>query len=90
MHGLVLADSLGIPNAWLKLTTDPDPGIGLSEFKFRDYYSLFGLEDKGYVTLDPRNTLDEILSRIPIYSRPGIEAVQQRLLRSFPFAPLVY
>ena len=89
LHGLVLADSLGIPNEWLKLTANPDPSIGILEFKFRDYYSLFGLEDKGYVTLDPHDTLDGILSRIPAYSRPGIEAVQQRLLRSFPFAPLV-
>jgi len=33
LHGLVIADSYGIPSRWLK--------IGLDDFKFRDYYSAF-------------------------------------------------
>lgn len=33
LHGLVIADSYGIPSRWLK--------IGLDDFKFLDYYSAF-------------------------------------------------
>ena len=40
LHGLVVADSLGIPNRWIKLT-DKLLGDG---FKFHDYYSTFGIE----------------------------------------------
>ena len=40
LHGLVIADSFGVPNAWIK------PGIDLygGDWKFADYYSSFGLE----------------------------------------------
>jgi pyruvyltransferase len=37
LHGLVLADALGIPNMWDPYPTDPAAG-----FKFRDYASAFG------------------------------------------------
>lgn len=35
LHGLILADALGIPNMW-----DPYPPV--SDFKFRDYASAYG------------------------------------------------
>lgn len=38
LHGLVVADSLGIPNVWLRLS---DAVLG-SGFKFQDYYSAYG------------------------------------------------
>jgi pyruvyltransferase len=40
LHGLVIADAFGIPNAWIQ------PGVDLygGGFKFDDYYSSFGLE----------------------------------------------
>lgn len=37
LHGLVLADALGIPNMW-----DPHPGVFGDGFKFRDYASAYG------------------------------------------------
>ncbi|MBR5599106.1 MAG: polysaccharide pyruvyl transferase family protein [Alphaproteobacteria bacterium] len=41
MHGLIAADSLGIPNKWLEVS-DKVEGNG---YKFRDYYSAFGIKD---------------------------------------------
>lgn len=37
LHGLILADALGIPNMW-----DPYPGALGEGFKFRDYASAYG------------------------------------------------
>ena len=39
LHGLVISDSLGIPNIWVKFS---DKIIG-GDFKFDDYYSCFGV-----------------------------------------------
>jgi hypothetical protein len=78
MHGLIAADGLGVPNAWLKLSDELRGG----DFKFRDYYSVFGLEP---VPRQPEaalfNRLDEIAAA---YTRPGIESVKTELLRCFP------
>jgi len=38
MHGLIAADSLGIPNKWLKLSV-----LKGNEFKYNDYYSVFNI-----------------------------------------------
>lgn len=40
LHGLVAADALGVPNAWI-VQSDKVRGRG---FKFRDYYSAFGTQ----------------------------------------------
>lgn len=40
MHGLITADSLGIPNQWIVLS---DKLCGGS-YKFKDYYSVYGFE----------------------------------------------
>lgn len=37
MHGLIAADSLGIPNKWIEVS-DKVEGNG---YKFKDYYSVF-------------------------------------------------
>lgn len=50
LHGLVVSDSLGIPNRWIKLT---DKLLGDS-FKFHDYYSSFGI---GMQPLDVNNVM---------------------------------
>lgn len=39
LHGLVFADSLGIPNLWIELSDL----CGNNDFKFNDYYSAFGV-----------------------------------------------
>jgi pyruvyltransferase len=38
LHGLIMADSLGIPNHWVKLSSK----LYGEDFKFKDYYSAFG------------------------------------------------
>jgi len=88
LHALIAADALGIPNEWLRLELAPDRDLGKPEFKYRDYYSLYGMADKGYLTLGPADTLETILARVEPSSRPGFTALQKNLLDAFPFRPL--
>lgn len=55
LHGIICADSMSIPTAWLNLS---DNVIG-DGFKFRDYYSAFGEEAQSY-KLRGEESLDEL------------------------------
>ncbi len=81
LHGLIVADAFGIPNAWMHVSGELRGG----DFKFHDYYSVFG------VTTPHALNLNEGLSaaaraEIPRrYERPGLAEIKRGLLASFPF-----
>jgi pyruvyltransferase len=77
LHGLIVADSLGIPNRWLELNRGAEQVTGAG-FKYRDYYSVFGL-DAQPLHLQPSATLNDILRAITPYSRAGISQLKQQL-----------
>lgn len=74
LHGLVFADALGIPNAWIVLSNRVGEG---STFKFRDYYSVFGIADPlpfpWHLGMDPSD-----IQKHP-WERPGLETIQENL-----------
>jgi pyruvyltransferase len=81
LHGLVIADSLRIPNQWAKLSTLI---IG-DDYKFVDYYSCFGIENpEPIMPNDPKALGSEAARIVRRYERPGIEDVIGRLIESFP------
>jgi len=75
LHGVVAADALGIPNCWTVLSHR----VFGKGFKFRDYYSAFGLDRKPI-----RVSADTPLSRIVGLMAPPPAAlpVRQEALRS--------
>lgn len=81
MHGLIVADSFGVPNQWLLLSRGR-----ISEYKFADYYSAFGIS--GIQPLLPQTVLqggEGLLERLRAdYARPGLAQIQQALVGSFP------
>lgn len=81
MHGLIVADSFAVPNQWLLLSRGR-----ISEYKFADYYSAFGLS--GVSPLSPGEIVAGgvgLLDRIAAgYSRPGLAGIQDALIKSFP------
>jgi hypothetical protein len=82
LHGLVVADSFGIPNAWLRVS-DRQRGEG---FKYRDYYAAFGLEaGEPWEPGERVPTLADLVAHIGDYRRPGLERLKDRLTASFPF-----
>lgn len=80
LHGLIAADAFGIPNAWITISGELRGG----EFKFRDYYSVFGIENprtRSIMEVDSafiERTRQE-------YRRPGLAEVQAKLVQAFPY-----
>jgi len=81
LHGLIAADSLGIPNAWICISD----GLKGGGFKFKDYYSVFGMEAVEPFPLSPQTNIRDILGMAEDYRRPGINEIKEDLMRSFPF-----
>ena len=81
LHGLVAADAFGIPNVWAKLSD----GVRGGDFKFHDYYSVFGLERPDQLVLDPNLKPAVIEELARTYRRPGLDEIKKRLVQSFPF-----
>ncbi len=82
LHGLICADSLGIPNRRLRVADIHDT----SDYKYLDYYSAFS--DVPLKTLDLRDTAihDEDISRlIDEYSisQDEVDAIADRLEQAF-------
>lgn len=80
LHGLILADALGIPNVWTQLSTRVIGG----DFKFRDYYSAFGIDVPRSIALTAEDDADSILARMGEYHRPGLAEIKRGLEESFP------
>jgi pyruvyltransferase len=81
LHGLVIADSFGIPNLWVTL----EPRLFGGRWKFDDYYGAFGLQMHP-VPLSPGFDLDfHLIYTVADYARPGLEALKDRLLGAFPY-----
>ena len=56
LHGLVIADALGIPNKWTMFSEGKIVGHG---FKFRDYYSAFDIDDPIPLWFDDSKTFED-------------------------------
>jgi hypothetical protein len=59
LHGLITADSFGIPAAWAEL----DPPLWGTDFKFRDYEAVVTPGRSRRTTLAPGDTLADLVGR---------------------------
>ncbi|MBN2468213.1 MAG: polysaccharide pyruvyl transferase family protein [Deltaproteobacteria bacterium] len=86
LHGLVVSDAFGVPNAWMKLS---DKVCG-NNFKFYDYYSAFDipLQKVKPFTINAMLSLKdkdvEVLKAK--YERPSLHVMKEKLVGSFPFS----
>jgi hypothetical protein len=81
LHGLITADSLGVPNHWMCLS-DKVQG---ANFKFYDYYSIYGFERVCPFLLRPESSEAGVLALAEQYHRPGLSEIKKNLLHAFPF-----
>lgn len=84
LHGMIVADSLNIPNVRLVISDDIIGG----DFKYNDYYSSYEVEqnnkvDVRKVSID-KNNIDSYLSKYSI-DRKSIEMMKERIYKSFPY-----
>lgn len=83
MHGLIVADAFGIPNARIELS---DKMIG-GDYKFIDYYSAFGVEMPEKIIITPDTKITDISFIKDKYQiKPEwVEDICQKLLNVFPY-----
>lgn len=60
LHGLIVADSYGVPAAWMSLT----PGLQGGDFKFHDYESVIHPDHARHVDVRPGEALSSILLKL--------------------------
>lgn len=77
MHGLIVSDSLGVPNRWIKMSDS------FEEFKFDDYYASHEIPTQVIRTPE---VIDESLASeiIDSYHRPKLDFLKESLWNSFP------
>ncbi|MDQ0206990.1 polysaccharide pyruvyl transferase family protein [Alkalicoccobacillus murimartini] len=81
LHGLIVADSFNVPNKHI-IVSDKLKGDG---FKFRDYYSSFGIEySPADLNKDNVPNISEIKNDYTL-SFDDIELKKKELISSFPF-----
>ena len=78
LHGLIVADALGIPNQRVQISGNVRGG----DWKFADYHSCFDISP-GHLQAD-QLTLANLGPVFDEYARPGIERIKQDLYRAFP------
>ncbi|MDY6838667.1 MAG: polysaccharide pyruvyl transferase family protein [Thermodesulfobacteriota bacterium] len=81
LHGLITADAFGIPNAWIKLSDK----VRGQDFKFHDYYSVFGTECPAPLDLTSDISPKSIAELADSYMRPNLSRLREQLLYAFPF-----
>jgi pyruvyltransferase len=88
LHGLIVADSVGTPNAHLRLSNNRFIG---GMYKFRDYYSAFA-DPARYFAISPDRVMaqgiDAVATRIEERYRVPLDLprLKEDLIKSFPFA----
>lgn len=70
LHGLIVADALGIPNQWIEFST-----LVGGHFKFHDYYSSLGIFCAPEVNISGKENTADLIS---LANLKPIEAVSQR------------
>ena len=83
LHGLIIADSYGIPNLHILLYPYGEKMSG-DGFKFSDYYSAFSLEDFPYdINSNPFPSIAYISENYKI-SRAAVETIKDKIYDAFP------
>lgn len=85
LHGLILADTYGIPNKWIVLS---DRLVG-GDFKFNDYYSTTKNPDEKGFAISNSKHFSELMENIESYtSIKDFNLSKEALLDSFPIKEL--
>lgn len=76
LHGLIAADSYGIPSAWIKFSDN----VAGNDFKFHDYYQSIGLNSE-----EPQQITEATLLEDIEFKKHDIRLDLGRLVKACPF-----
>ena len=79
LHGLIVSDSYGIPNAWVRLS---DKVLG-GNFKFHDYFSSVNRTEIDPNIIKSNSDIDKLYDCRVLYEKPHID--YEGILKSCPF-----
>jgi pyruvyltransferase len=86
LHGLIVADSVGTPNAHVPMTSLVEGG----GYKFKDYYSVFA-ENNRYEALDPAEAYQLSNAELHRFVRQryvepqDLQGIKDSIIAAFPF-----
>lgn len=85
LHGLIVADSFGIPN----IRYLPKQPLSGTDFKFRDYYSVYETHGRetgvGFDTLMAEKDVPSMVSDLYQVDKAEVKYIQNRILSKFPY-----
>lgn len=82
LHGLIFSDGLNVPNAWTPISNRLAGG----EYKFRDYYSAYGIDPQPQSL---NQALDTAFNLVQTWKpRPEIYKLKKNLVSAFPMKPI--
>lgn len=84
MHGLIAADSLGIPNVRMVVSNKITGG----DYKYNDYYSAFGLKQHNVINLSERTFTDGDIANIALnynIKQEQVNKICEDLIKNFPY-----
>lgn len=85
LHGMICADSYGIPNAHMPI------GDFVGEYKFMDYDSSIGRQQRVSLSVDDLNDFDKVQEAINQYEPiAGLSKIQKRIIHAFPYTKKNY
>ena len=84
LHGLIVSDSFHIPNRHIMLYGFGEKALG-DGYKFADYYSSFGIQDKPLKLYEGNNypTVDDIIRDYQIDGK-AVEEKKEQIFKAFP------
>lgn len=80
LHGLIAADSFGIPSRQFHCPTSSKINSGM--FKYNDYYSVYGMSAPEPLRLTGETLSEECVHACGTFRRPGISAITAALERT--------
>jgi len=80
LHGLVVADALGVPNQWIRISGN----LRGQNWKFLDYYSVYdGLRPQS-ADINLIQSVTDLEARLVDYERPRLDQIKKALVDAFP------
>lgn len=84
LHGLIVADALSIPSAWVSLRDASLPKESNVPFKFADYYASLGIHSAAPIELSESTLASSLAQSAWNEGVKNVSQITQKILDSFP------